>query len=120
MSKLRKVLLNSIMLVLCVLLFCVRVTGPLLHLTLGIVLIIIAGIHIHGHFKKVKFMERRVKVLDYALIVILVVMAVSGILLHGNKGNMLFMLGHKLSSLAFCIVTIMHVIWHNRSRRINR
>lgn len=116
MSKRRKILLNSIVCTLCILLFGVRVTGPLLHLAIGIMLVAVVGVHIRRHYRKVKCMEYKVKVLDFSLIAILGAMVLSGVLLHGNKGNMLFMLGHKLSSLAFCIGAIVHVLWHKKSR----
>lgn len=110
-----KLFLAIIMLALCVLLFLQRLTGGVWHAVLGILLVIVATIHLCKQNAKLKYRSRAIQVIDWALIALLAILLVSGLLLHPLHEVLALKLVHKLSAVLFVIGVIAHIVQHKKS-----
>lgn len=114
-TKYSKLFLAIITLVLCVLLFLQRLTGGIWHAVLGILLIIVAAVHLCKQNAKLKHRARSIQVIDWALIALLAVLLVTGILLHPLNGVLALKIIHKLSAVLFVLGVIAHMVQHRRT-----
>lgn len=114
MSKSKARVLLGVTIVLVIVLFCVRLTGEVVHALLGVAFTGIMIYHVVKRGKKLSFVPKRYQVVDYVLLITLGVICVSGVLLHPLKDIMLIKILHKLASVVFCIATIGHVVQHKK------
>lgn len=122
--KKRKMVLSGAVFSLCALLLCVKLTGGALHVLLGTALVVVAGVHMIKNRKRMKGASDSQIFVDRGLTAALVIMILTGLLLH-PLGNMLFIkMAHKLSSVVFVLGCIIHMIQHKpgvkKKRRICR
>lgn len=111
-TKYSKLFLAIITLVLCVLLFLQRLTGGIWHAVLGILLIIVAAIHLCKQNAKLKKRSKAIQVIDWALIALLVILFVSGMLLHPLHELLVLKIIHKVSAVLFVLGVIAHIVQH--------
>lgn len=97
---------------LCVLLFLQRLTGEIWHAVLGMLLVIVAVMHLCKQKGKHKYRARPIQAVDWALIALLVILFVTGILLHPLHGLLALKLIHKLSAVLFVLGVIAHMVQH--------
>lgn len=116
MNRRREKIFLTATMVLCVLLFAVRLTGPLLHVVLGILLTVIMCIHIRKQFVKMKYQKPAIRLVDQVLFAALAIMFISGMLMHPLQEVVLVKLLHKLSAVLFILCMIGHAAQH-RARR---
>lgn len=102
--------------ILCVLLFAVNWTGPIVHGICGILLTVISVSHLWRRRRGLYHARTGLRVVDWLLTIALVVMFVSGLLLHpiGDSPGML--IAHKLSGVLFVVFVIAHGGQHMRKR----
>lgn len=103
-------------LILCILLFAERLTGGIWHALLGLALLVLSGGHIWVHRKKMKYREMMIKVIDWFEIIMLILLIVTGILLHPLQGVMFVKIVHKLAAVLFLIGMLWHM-WQHRAKR---
>lgn len=96
------------------LLFCVRITGAAIHCILGGILVVISLVHFLGQKKKVPYMQKGMKLLDISLTLVMLLLIVSGVLVHIFSGIFLWKIVHKVSSVLFLLGIILH-LWQHRS-----
>lgn len=112
-----KLLLSIITLALCVLLFLQRLTGGIWHAVLGILLIIVATVHLCRQNAKLKYRTRSIQIIDWTLIALLAILLSTGILLHPLHEVLLLKIIHKLSAVLFVIGIIIHMVQHKKSMK---
>lgn len=95
---------------LCLLLFCKRLTGEVCHVILGMLLSIMIVVHVGRHMRKLKYKKTSVQMVDRMLFFAFTVVFVSGILLHPLQGAFLILILHKISSVVLVLGTIAHVL----------
>lgn len=117
MSRLREHCLLAATAVLCVLLFCVKLTGGAWHAVFGISLAALCVCHTLKRFAKLKRKESRIRVTDWVILGAFLVMFLSGILMHPLGDVLMVKLAHKLSSVVFLLGTCGHVCQHRALRR---
>ena len=93
----------SISLILCLLLFCKRLTGEICHVILGMVLSGMTAVHVCRHIGKLKYKKGSVRITDLVM------------LLHPLQGTSVVLILHKMSSVIFVIGMIVHVVQHRLS-----
>lgn len=114
MSKKREILFMLITLLLCILLFAERLTGDRLHAVLGLLLVIFMAVHMCRQMKKMKYKKAQIKVVDWALMVSLTVLLVTGILLHPMHGAPALKIIHKLAAVLLVLGIIDHILQHRK------
>lgn len=102
--------------ILCVLLFAVKWTGPIVHVICGILLTVISVNHLWRRRRGLCHARKGLRVVDWVLTVSLVVMFVSGLLLHPMRDSLGMLIAHKLSSVLFVVFVIAHGVQHMRKR----
>lgn len=105
-------------LILCILLFAIRLTGPIWHVVLGLILMCIMVKHICKRLVCVKNQSPKVRFVDYVLLGTLAVMFVTGMLMHPLQGMFWIKLLHKLSAVIFVIGLFGHVAQHSKAKRM--
>lgn len=117
MNKKKKDILFLITTVLlCLLLFGVKLTGTGIHTIFGFLLIIITLFHVYKNRHRIKYMAKNIKWIDGILIGSVVVMFVSGMVMH--FGEMKALTGvHALAGVAFCVCVLIHVAQHRIRRK---
>lgn len=113
-TKYAKLLLSIITLALCVLLFLQRLTGGIWHAILGMLLIIVAAVHLCRQNAKLKYRALSIQIIDWALIALSAILLSTGILLHPLHEVMMLKITHKLSAVLFVIGIIIHLVQHKR------
>lgn len=116
-SKYSKLFLSTITLLLCVLLFLQRLTGGIWHAVLGILLIVIATVHLCRQNVKLKYRAHSVQIIDWALIALLALLLSTGILLHPLHEILALKIIHKLSAVLFVPGIIVHMIQHKKTAK---
>ncbi len=98
--------------ILCVLLFAIKVTGPAVHVICGILLTVVSVKHLWKRMRVLSYVKRGVQIVDWILLIALIVMFLSGIMLH-PMGDLLWVkIIHKSSSLLFIVLVIVHGVQH--------
>lgn len=106
-----------IMLALCVLLFCQRLTGDILHAVLGVIMTIMIVVHMCRHKGKMKYKKFSIRMFDWILIVAIVVLFLTGMLLHPLGGMFVLKILHKLAAVLFAAAVIGHIVQHVREKK---
>lgn len=114
-TKYSKIFLAIITLALCVLLFLQRLTGGIWHAVLGILLIIVATVHLCRQNAKLKYKKRSIQIIDWALIALLAILFLTGILLHPLHELLVLKIIHKLSAVLLVLCIIAHIVQHKKS-----
>lgn len=114
-TKYSKIFLSIVTLLLCILLFLQRLTGGIWHAVLGILLIIIAAVHLCRQNAKLKYRTRSIQIIDWALIALLAILLVTGFLLHPLHEIPALKIIHKLSAVLFVLGVIAHLVQHKKS-----
>lgn len=109
-SEKRNRLFAGITFVVCLLLFCKRLTGEGCHAILGMLLMSISAVHVWRHIGKLKYKRRSVQITDWVMLVSLVTALFSGILLHVLQDTVMLLILHKVSAVLLGIGMIVHVI----------
>lgn len=105
-----------IIFLLCLLLFCKRLTGEACHAILGLLLVSMAVVHVCIHIRKLKYKKLSVRMMDSLLFIALAVVLVSGILLHPLQGAFFILILHKISSVVLVLGMIVHVLQHKKEK----
>ncbi len=100
--------------VLCVLLFGVKLTGPLWHVALGVMLVIINVSHMCIQLKKMKYRDKKVQLVDGVLMAALFGMFVTGMLTHPLNGILAVKILHKFTALLFILSMMAHGLQHRK------
>ena len=100
--------------VLCVLLFGVKLTGPLWHAALGVMLVIINVSHMCIQFKKLRYRDKKIQIVDGVRMAALLGMFVTGMLMHPLNGMLAVKILHKLTALLFILSMIAHGLQHRK------
>ena len=103
----------AVTLLLCAVLFFERLTGEAVHSVLGVLLAVIAAVHIGKYPRKMRYRNMPVRVVDQVLMAALAVLLVTGVLLHPLHGMLFMKLLHKSSAVLFVIGVILHMVQHN-------
>lgn len=114
MNKSKVKPLIGVTIVLLLLLFCVKVTGEVIHVLVGLAFTGIMIDHMIKQGKKLRYVPRKYRIVDMVLIISLVLICLSGIILHPLKDVLLIKIIHKLSSATLCIALICHVVQHKK------
>lgn len=114
-TKYSKLFLTIILLALCVLLFLERLTGGIWHAVFGILLTIVATVHLCRQNAKLKYRTRSIQVIDWALIALLAILFLTGFLLHPLHDVLALKILHKLSAVLFVLGVIAHILQHRKS-----
>lgn len=117
MSKTREKIFIAVTIVFCALLFAVRLTGPLWHAVIGVLLTVTVVGHLCKQMVKMKYRKPAIRWVDEILLAATVVMFVTGMLLHPMQGVFIIKLLHKLSAIVFILGTVAHVVQHRAGRK---
>lgn len=115
--KKQQILFGIVTLILCVLLFLQRLTGGIWHAVLGVLLIILMVVHFCRENAKLKHRKASIRITDWALIVLLAVLFLSGILLHPLHDVLALKIIHKLSAVLFVLGILAHMVQHGKSQK---
>lgn len=114
MSK--KVTLMSVICVLvCVLLFCEKFTGEALHSILGLIFGIGLFVHILSKKDRIMKLPMKMRTADIVAAISLIVILVSGILMHPMGKPVYLLLLHSIFSIVLVISCVIHVKQHCKS-----
>lgn len=102
----------SISIVLYILLFAVRLTGPKWHLALGLLLTCLMVKHTCIRLALMKRQNSSVRFVNYVLMAALLTILVTGILMHPLHGMLVIKLLHKLSAIVFGLAMFGHIRQH--------
>ena len=111
-KKKQMILLLAAMILLGLILFAERVTGPVIHLVCGALLVICAVKHTVVRMVRMKSTAPAVRLVDMVLLTALVAVVISGMLLHPLSDVLWIGILHKLSGVIFFLGMIAHVIQH--------
>lgn len=100
--------------ILCILLFLQPLTGDILHAIFGVLLLILILVHIGRNRKKIKYKKKSVQVVDWMIIIALIILIVSGVLLHPMRGLLALKIAHRLSAVIFLITLIIHGVQNRK------
>lgn len=112
MKKTSEKILMAATLVLCILLFAERLTGEVLHAVCGLLLAIIVIRHMYVEFRKMKYRKTAIQIVDWVLLAAIIILILSGILLHPMHEVLILKILHKLAAVVFVIGLIAHVVQH--------
>lgn len=96
-----------------VLLFCVRVTGKPFHILLGLIFILVLGVHTWKRRKRIGKCPFRFKAADMTAVISMICVLVTGFLLKSMKDVTWVLLLHKSSSLVMAVSTLVHIYQHS-------
>lgn len=102
---------------LCVLLFLQPLTGDVLHAIFGLLLLVLAIVHVHRNMEKLKYRKRSNQVVDWIIMIALFVLVLSGILLHPLQGMLALKMIHKLGAVIFVIGMLVHALQNRKERK---
>lgn len=114
--KKKEIMMFAAMLLACVVLFMERVTGPLWHLVLGIVVFLFSVVHLCKRTKKISRVKTSWKIVDILLTITVIGIFISGFMLHPMRNAMWLMWVHKSCGGLFFIGIIAHMIQKIRKR----
>lgn len=115
MSRNRYKLLTAITLILCAGLFCVKLTGGSIHTFLGLLFAVLMAVHVFGNRHRMGCTAGSMKTVSVLLLAALVLMVVSGILMHPFSGNFIIKIIHKLSGVLVVAGIIIHIVQHKNT-----
>lgn len=113
----KKTVLCLVTMALCILLFCVRITGEIVHMVLGTLLLLIIIIHIIRNRKKMNYVQPKYRLVNLILIGTMLVLFLFGILSHPFGEFIIFKIVHKLAAVIFLIGCLVHVLLHRQMGR---
>lgn len=112
MKKAKEIIFMVIAIFLCVLLFLEHFTGEIWHAVLGVLFCVLMIGHLCRQMVKLRYQKKPVRVVDIVLIVSLVVLFVTGMLVHPLQGVLAIRLLHKLAAVVFVLGLIGHIVQH--------
>lgn len=121
MKSLKNKIFFAVSVTLCVLLFAVRLTGAKWHVVLGVILTCLMVKHTCKRWARLRKQKLALQVVDQMLLISLIVMFVSGMLIHPMHGMLIVKLLHKLSAVVFVLAMVGHVCQHMPAqKRVSR
>ncbi len=117
MKKKKDTVFLLITLVLCVVLFLVKMTGLAVHMVAGCMLLIVVVKHVCKNMLKMQYMPKKIKVVDMALLISILTLFVTGMLAHMWSGMIVIKVIHGLSGIVFCVGVIVHTVQHKPKRK---
>lgn len=109
MNKQFRTMLSIIIMLLCISLFCVRLTGVRVHIVLGVLLVIISIRHICKYYVIRKGSSKKHKIIYDMLIISLILIVLSGIMIHIMKQYPWIIGVHATAGIWFLCCTIIHI-----------
>lgn len=113
MNKTKNKIFFTVSLILCVLLFAIRLTGAKWHVAFGCILTCMMVKHTCTRMARMKKQKMAIRVVDQVLLVALAAMFVSGMLIHPLQGMLVVKMLHKLSAIVFILAMLGHVAQHS-------
>lgn len=120
MKKTKNKIFFAVSLLLCALLFAIRVTGAKWHVIFGVVLTCMMAKHTCTRMARMKKQKKAIWIVDQVLLGALVVMFISGMLIHPLHGMFAVKMLHKLSSVMFVLAMLGHVAQHMPARKLEK
>lgn len=120
MKKTKNKIFFAVSLVLCVLLFAIRLTGAKWHVVLGVILTVMMVKHTCTRMARMKKQKTAIRVVDQVLLAALASMFVTGMLIHPLHGMLVAKMVHKLSAVVFVLAMLGHVAQHSPARRVEK
>lgn len=117
MKKTTNKIFFAVSVVLCALLFAIRLTGAKWHVVLGIILTCMMVKHTFTRMGRMKKQKLAIQMVDQVLLAALAAMFVSGMLIHPLHGMLAVKILHKLSSVVFVLAMLGHVAQHSPARK---
>lgn len=108
----KKKMFVTMSIVLYILLFAVRVTGPKWHLAFGLMLTCMMVKHTCTRLVSMKRQSPAVRLVNQVLMIALLTMFVTGMLMHPLHGMFVIKLLHKLSAVVFGLAMLGHIKQH--------
>ncbi len=115
--KKKEKLFMAVALLFCVLLFLQRLTGEIGHAVFGILLTILVIVHMCRQIMKMKHKKMWVQIADWVLMAALVVLFLTGMLLHPLQGMLIIKILHKLAAVIFVLGMLVHILQHRKIQR---
>lgn len=112
MGKIREKIFMAVTVILCVLLFAERLTGDIWHAVFGVLLIVTVVGHMFKQKPKMQYQKPAVRILDQVLVGALIVLFVTGMLLHPLQGVLVLKILHKLAAVVLVLGIIGHIAQH--------
>ena len=112
MKKKKNIFLFVITLALCVVLFCVNLTGLAVHMVAGCMLLSVVVKHVCKNMLKLQYMPKRIKVVDWVLLISIIALFVTGVLAHIWHGVIVMKVLHPLCGIVFVIGILIHAMQH--------
>lgn len=94
--------------IICILLFCVKLTGNAVHVVLGSILLLTAAIHIYNNRKKFNLLSKKKEVINFLLLLFTACMVISGIGFHFFHNMLVLKILHKLFGTLFFCMMLLH------------
>lgn len=101
-------------LVFCILLFAERLTGDIIHTVLGLILAVVVFVHMYRQRAKIKYEKQAARLADWIIVGALVVLVITGILLHPLHEMLIMKILHKLAAVCFVLGMIAHFVQHRK------
>lgn len=117
MNKKQDKLFFSVVMVMCVLLFCERLTGGVWHAVLGFALVVLLAGHVRKQQKKTMYRKVSIQMVDKILMAAFAAVILTGILLHPLQDMLILKILHKLSAVIFVVGIIVHMVQHSSKRK---
>lgn len=100
----------------CILLFAVRVTGVLFHMLAGIFVVIAIVVHVVHKSSRFKYIPVKWRVTDIVLTIAALFLMITGMLIHPMKDMAAVLMVHKLSAVVLVIACVVHVVSHRQKQ----
>lgn len=117
-QKMKKTLLTAVILTICALLFCVKLTGGIIHFILGMALVCVSTGHMLKNKERLSYVKRSLKCVNYLLLSAMGVMLITGILMHPFSEILAIKILHKMSSLLFICGCLIHANQHKCKKTV--
>lgn len=117
MKKKKDAIFLIITLILCVVLFLVKLTGLAVHMVAGCLLLIVVVKHVCKNMLKMQYMPKKIKAVDMMLLISILVLFVSGMLAHMWSSIVVIKIIHGLSGIVFFVGVIIHAMQHKPKRK---
>lgn len=117
MKKKKDTIFLLITLILCAVLFSVKLTGLAVHMVAGCMLLIVVVKHVCKNMLKMQYMPQKIKVVDRVLLISIIILFVTGMLAHMWSNMIVIKVIHGLSGIVFCVGVIVHAVQHKPKRK---